>query len=399
MGAVKDRIGVLFGGRSQEHEISVLSAASLMDAINRDKHDIVPVAIDKDGAWYLICSDMSGLCSLKDPRMETLIPKSGLRSLDDPRAGTLIPRGGLAEAVCAEARQSAFVAGEPGANPLREKTEAAFAEPINIAQFAELVDFVFPMLHGPLGEDGTVQGLFEILGIPYAGCGVCGSAVSMDKIYAKKLLEDADVPVLHYTYTTVADYRADAPGELARIERTIGYPVFVKPANMGSSVGVSRANGRLELSAAIEEALRYDRRVLIEEEACMRELEAAVLGNDVPSVGAVGEIVTGGAFYDYETKYKVKTFDLNIPAGIPEEVEKRVKDLALRTYKALDGAGFARVDFFAGNTADDVYVNEMNTIPGFTQYSMFPRLWEAAGLAYPDLIENIIALGYERHSS
>jgi D-alanine-D-alanine ligase len=221
----------------------------------------------------------------------------------------------------------------------------------------------------------------------------------MDKICTKKLLAGAGIPVLNYAYTTATDYRTDAPGELRRIEGIVGYPVYVKPANLGSSVGVSRATGRSELSAAIEEALRYDRRVLVEEEAGMRELEAAVLGNDVASAGAVGEIVTGGAFYDYETKYKVQAFDLRIPVDIPKEVEARVKDLALQAYKALDGAGFSRVDFFAGDTVDEVYVNEMNTIPGLTQYSMFPRLWEAAGLAYPDLIENIIELGYERHST
>jgi D-alanine-D-alanine ligase len=273
------------------------------------------------------------------------------------------------------------------------------ARRIDVAEFSGLIDFVFPVLHGPYGEDGTVQGLFEMLGIPYAGCGVCGSAVSMDKIFTKKLLVDAGIPVLDYAYTTAAGYRADTPGELRRIENIVRYPVYVKPANLGSSVGVSRAGGRRELEAAIEEALRYDRRVLIEEEAGMRELEVAVLGNDEPRVGAVGEIMTGGAFYDYETKYEVETFDLRIPADIPKEVEERVKELALCTYKALDGAGFSRVDFFAGDTADEVYVNEMNTIPGLTQYSMFPRLWEAAGLAYSDLIECMIELGYERHPS
>ncbi|MDR0519813.1 MAG: D-alanine--D-alanine ligase [Clostridiales Family XIII bacterium] len=342
----KDRIGVLFGGKSQEHEISILSAASLMDAIDTGKHEVVPVAIDKDGAWHLIESDMGGLRTLDDPRMAGLV--SG-------------------------------------------------APKVGIPDVAGMVDFVFPMFHGPFGEDGTMQGLLEILGLPYAGCGVCSSAVSMDKIFTKKLLTDAGIPVLDYAYTSAGIYRADAAAELTRIEEAVGYPCYVKPANMGSSVGVSRASCRAELEAAIGEALRYDRRVLAEKEAGMRELETAVLGNDDPSAGAVGEIVTGGAFYDYETKYKVKAFDLNIPADIPKSVEQRVRELAIRTFKALDGAGFARVDFFAGDTADKVYVNEMNTIPGFTQYSMFPRLWEAAGVAYPELIERIIELGYERH--
>ncbi|MDR0596177.1 MAG: D-alanine--D-alanine ligase [Clostridiales Family XIII bacterium] len=351
----KDRIGVLFGGRSQEHEISILSAASLMDAIDRDRHEVVPIAIGRNGAWQLIESDMSGL-----------------RSLDDPRMKGLIPEGSAGSDVTACGELAAALMG------------------------SQLVDFVFPMLHGPFGEDGTMQGFFETLGIPYAGCGVCASAVSMDKIFTKKLLESAGIPVLGYAYTTEHDYRRDERGELSRIDEAVGYPAYVKPANMGSSVGVSRAGGRGELEAAIGEALRYDRRVLVEKEAGLRELETAVLGNGEPSVSAVGEIVTGGAFYDYETKYKVKAFDLNIPADIPKSVEKRVKELALRTFKALDGAGFARVDFFAGDTQGEVYVNEMNTIPGFTQYSMFPRLWEAAGLEYHDLIERIIELGYER---
>jgi D-alanine-D-alanine ligase len=359
----KDRIGVLFGGRSQEHEISVLSAASIMDAIDRDKHDVVPVAIGKEGTWYIVSSDMSGLRALDDPRMEGLIPGGG--------------EGARGEAVADDEVFSG-------------------ARPTDVTEVAASVDFVFPALHGPFGEDGTVQGLFETLGLPYAGCGVCGSAISMDKIIAKELLSKAGVPILDYTHTTEEEYGADAPGALSRIEGTLGYPVFVKPANMGSSVGVSCADDRPGLAAAISDALRYDRRVLVEARSRGRELEAAVLGNASPSVGAVGEIVTGGGFYDYDTKYRSNTFELSIPADIPAEVEARIKDLTVKTYRALDGAGFARVDFFYDEDAGEVYVNEMNTIPGFTQYSMFPRLWEAAGLAYPDLIEKIIELGYER---
>jgi D-alanine-D-alanine ligase len=356
----KDRIGVLFGGRSQEHEISVLSAASLMDAIDREKHDVVPVGIGKDGRWYIVGGDMSGLSALTDPRMERLIPHS------DEIA---------ALAMC------------PGAQPL------------DFAEFAASVDFVFPALHGPFGEDGTVQGLFETMGIPYAGCGVCASAVSMDKIIAKELFARAGIPVLAYTFVTAGEYGADPRGALARIEGEVGYPVFVKPANMGSSVGVRRADGRLELAEAVEEALRYDRRVLVEKESRGRELEAAVLGNEVPSVGAVGEIVTGGGFYDYDTKYRNNIFELSIPAGIPPDIEARIKDLTIQAFKTLDGAGFARVDFFYNEDGGEVFVNEMNTIPGFTQYSMFPLLWKAAGVGYSDLIEKIIALGYERHSA
>ncbi|MDR1496421.1 MAG: D-alanine--D-alanine ligase, partial [Clostridiales Family XIII bacterium] len=270
------------------------------------------------------------------------------------------------------------------------------ARPADIAAFAASVDFVFPALHGPFGEDGSVQGLFETLGIPYGGCGVCASAISMDKIIAKELLARAGVPVLDYTFTTASEYGADAPGSLSRIESALDFPVYVKPANMGSSVGVSRAKGRSELAAAITDALRYDRRILVEVESKGRELEAAVLGNETPSVGAVGEIMTGGGFYDYDTKYRNNVFELSIPAEIAPDAEARIKDMAIKTYKTLDGAGFARVDFFYDEAADEIFVNEMNTIPGFTQYSMFPRLWEAAGLPYPDLIEKIIRLGYNR---
>jgi D-alanine-D-alanine ligase len=255
------------------------------------------------------------------------------------------------------------------------------------------------MLHGPYGEDGSVQGLFETLGLPYAGCGVCASAISMDKIMAKDLLSRAGIPVLNYAYTTASDYLANMTGELRRIEGVVGYPVYVKPANMGSSVGVSRAADRGELEIAIARALCYDRRILIEKESRGREFEAAVLGNETPVIGEIGEIVTGGGFYDYDTKYRNNEFELRVPADIPENVRERIIDLTLITYKTLDGAGFARVDYFYNKDADEIFVNEMNTIPGFTQYSMFPRLWAAAGLAYPDLIERIIELGYERRSA
>ncbi|MDR1292835.1 MAG: D-alanine--D-alanine ligase [Clostridiales Family XIII bacterium] len=355
----KDRIGVLFGGKSQEHEISVLSAASLMDAIDRDLHEVVPVAIAKDGEWYAIDSDMGGLCALDDPRMGRLIPH-------------------VAEGVS--------VADCPGARP------------VDVASFTSSVDFVFPMLHGPNGEDGSVQGLFETLGVPYAGCGISSSAVAMDKIMAKGLLAQAGVPVLDYVYTTLADYRADMSGELSRIEEALGHSVYVKPANLGSSVGVSRAGRRAEIANAIAKALSYDHRVIIEKESLGRELEVAVLGNEKPEVGAVGEVVTGGGFYDYDTKYKNNAFELIVPADISADVEERIRDLTILTYKTFDCAGFARLDFFYNEEDDEIYVNEMNTIPGFTQYSMFPRLWAEAGLAYPDLIERIIELGYERYS-
>jgi D-alanine-D-alanine ligase len=221
----------------------------------------------------------------------------------------------------------------------------------------------------------------------------------MDKIMAKDLLSRAGVPVLDYAYTTAAEYAANMAGELSRIEDAVGFPVYVKPANMGSSVGVSRAANRGELEEAVAKALRHDRRVLIEKESRGREFEAAVLGNEAPIVGEIGEIMTGGGFYDYDTKYRSNAFELSVPADITASVRERIIDLTLTTYKTLDGAGFARVDLFYNKNTDELFVNEMNTIPGFTRYSMFPRLWAAAGLAYPDLIERMIELGYERRSA
>jgi D-alanine-D-alanine ligase len=221
----------------------------------------------------------------------------------------------------------------------------------------------------------------------------------MDKVMTKGLLSSAGVPVVDYVHTTAAAYLADTAGELDRMEKALGYPVFVKPANLGSSVGVNRAGGRRELEGAIAEALRHDRRVLVERESRSREIEVAMLGNDEPAVGALGEIVTDGEFYDYDMKYRNNAFELRAPADVPPDVEKRIRDMAILAYKVLDGAGFSRVDFFYDESTDEIYVNEMNTIPGFTQYSMFPRLWATAGLAYPDLIERIIELGYERYSA
>ncbi|MDR0817877.1 MAG: D-alanine--D-alanine ligase [Clostridiales Family XIII bacterium] len=348
-----DRIGIIFGGRSQEHEISILSAASVMDAVDRTRHEIIPVAIAKDGSWFRLRTDISGLNSLDDPRIEDLIPKDGIG------------------------------------------TERAVR--ISIGEIAGLVDFAFPVLHGPYGEDGTIQGLFEMTGLPYAGCGVTSSAISMDKIFSKELLLRAGLPVLKYDATYRWIFGQDRDGELSRIESTLGYPVFIKPANMGSSVGVGRAEDREALAAAIDEALRYDDRVLIETEMKGRELEVAVLGADKPVAAEAGEIVIAEEFYDYDTKYKSGTADLQVPAKLTPVQRDEIRSLAVRAFKALGGNGFARVDFFLDEASGKLYINEMNTIPGFTGYSMFPLLWGAAGIEYTELIERIIELGYERY--
>ncbi|MDR1797684.1 MAG: D-alanine--D-alanine ligase [Clostridiales Family XIII bacterium] len=346
MANTKKRIGILFGGRSREHEISVLSAASVMDAIDRGRYDVLPVGITKEGAWRRIATDLSGLSTLEDARMEQLFAGSAS---------------------------------------------------MTIADFDAETDFAFPVMHGPFGEDGTIQGLFEMLGKPYAGCGVAASAISMDKIFTKEIWRRAGLPVCGHTHTTAASCREGFSEEVLRIEAEIAYPIFVKPANMGSSVGITKVFSRPELEAGISEALRHDRRVIFEQTVCGRELEVALLGNEQPAVSAVGEILVGSEYYDYDSKYRGGGTRLEIPAKLPAGVAEEIGKLAEKAYRALDGEGFSRVDLFFDEKQGKIYLSEMNAIPGFTQYSMFPLLWRAKGLAYEDLIERIIELGYERH--
>jgi D-alanine-D-alanine ligase len=348
------KVAVLFGGRSQEHEISILSASAVIGALNAAGFETVPIGIGKRGDWYHIASDMDGIASLNDKRLEALIPSGGESA------------GGSAVSI------------EP-------------------CELTRLADFAFPVLHGPYGEDGTIQGLFEIFGIPYAGCGVAASAIAMDKIFSKELLIRAGLPVCGHAATFANDFATHREAELDKIEAALGYPVFVKPANMGSSVGVGRAASRDELAIAIDNALKYDSRILIETEVKGRELETAILGNDEPQTGAIGEIITESAFYDYDTKYKGSGARLDIPADISDETGSGIAKLACATYRTLGGSGFARVDFFLEDGTEKLYINEMNTIPGFTRYSMFPLLWEAKGVGFAELVERIVGFGYERY--
>ena len=347
---MKKRIGIIFGGRSDEREISVLSAASVLSAIDREKYEPVPILIGKSGDWLLCETDLGGLFELSDPRIRTL-----------------------------------------GSGATR----------VTLADFDEMTDFAFPLLHGPYGEDGRVQGVFEMLGKPYAGCGVAAAAVSMDKIFMKGVWDREGLPQSRYTYTTRricgnAGTRGIA-GEAARIEGGMAYPIFVKPANMGSSIGVSKVDNRAGLEAAIGTALQYDDRVIAEEAVCGREIEIGLLGNEAPEASAIGEILANAVYYDYDSKYRDSGTRLVIPADIPESGRGEIEALATKAYIALDGEGFARVDMFYDERAGKAYLNEMNSIPGFTRYSMFPLLWEAKGTGFTELIERIIDLGYERH--
>ena len=345
---MKSRVGIIFGGRSSEHEVSILSAASVLTAINKEKYEPVPFVIDKEGAWHLADFDPEGLSELTDPRI-------------------------------------------PGV--------ASGARRVSVADFDEMTDFAFPMLHGPYGEDGTIQGLFEMLGKPYAGCGVAASAVSMDKIFMKGIWERNGLPMCRYTHTTVydCDGAEGTAREAARIGQELGYPIFVKPANMGSSVGVSKVHDRRSLEESISLALRFDKRVIAEEAVNGRELEIGVIGRGAPGVSVVGEILPDGLYYDYDSKYRGGGAKLAIPADIPGSVREEIEALALKAYRTLDGEGFARIDLFFDEGQGRVYLNEMNTIPGFTRFSMFPLLWGAKGVEYSELIERIIDFGYERY--
>ena len=347
MNTERKKIGIIFGGRSNEHEVSVMSAAAVIEFIDREKYEPVPFFIDKTGAWYLAGISLDGLSEITDPRIEELASKS---------------------------------------------------ERVTISEFDAMTDFAFPLLHGPYGEDGTIQGLFEMLGKPYAGCGVAASALSMDKIFMKDVWAKAALPIEDFTYTTRYACERDIKEEAARIEREIPYPIFMKPANMGSSVGISRATDRSGIEAAIEKALKYDRRVIAEKSIEGRELEIAVTGNETPEFSAVGEIIPNAVYYDYNSKYKSSGTKLIIPADIPDSVKSEIEELAVMAYKALDGEGFARIDLFYSEEKGRVYLNEMNTIPGFTKYSMFPVLWREKGVGFSELIERIIILGYERHN-
>ncbi|HYZ11644.1 MAG TPA: D-alanine--D-alanine ligase family protein [Actinomycetota bacterium] len=353
------RVLLVFGGRSAEHEVSVASARSVLGALDPDRFEVVVVGIDKDGRWHLLAG---------------------------PPA---LPEGTAAElpAVAAGEGTEVALAREPGTHEL--VTEAGERRPF---------DVVFPVLHGPFGEDGTIQGLLELSGIPYVGAGVLGSAVGMDKAVQKVLFRDAGLEVVPHVVVHEREWRDD-PEAVEAAAADLGYPVFVKPAALGSSVGVTKVYEAGHMARAVDEALRYGRKALIEramEEA--RELEISVLGNDDPVASVAGEIVPKGhEFYDYEAKYlDEQGAQLLVPADIPAETLEEAQRMAVAAFRAIDAAGMARVDFFL-LPSGRLVVNEINTIPGFTTISMYPKLWEASGVPYPELVDRLIRLALERY--
>jgi D-alanine-D-alanine ligase len=351
------RVGVVFGGRSGEHEVSLKSAKSVIDAMDTERYEIVPIAITKEGRW-LTSSDAS-----------LLLPEAVVASGDRPVA----------------------LFGDPTRGELVRLDAGASAAP------PDRLDVVFPVLHGTYGEDGTIQGLLELANLPYVGSGVLGSSAGMDKIAMKRLFRDAGLPVVDFTYFLRSQWAADREAVLDRVEAEIGYPAFAKPANLGSSVGISKAVDRASLAAALDEAARFDRRVVVERGVDAREIEVAVLGNDEPLASLPGEIIPHADFYDYETKYVSDVAEYAIPARLAPELASEIQSLAVRAFEAVDAAGLGRVDFFVERGTDRVFVNEINTMPGFTTISMYPKLWEASGVSYRDLVDRLIDLAFDRH--
>lgn len=360
---MKRRIVVLFGGRSAEHEVSVISARSVLDALDPERYEPIPIGVTKRGRWRLM------------PAGPPSLPAGG-------RAAELADVG-------ASAGEEVALDQEPGAQALvagdGSRTE---------------IDVVFPVMHGPFGEDGAIQGFLEMAGVPYVGAGVLASAVGMDKAVQKVLFAAAGIPVVEHEVVHEREWEEDAEGVEARAEH-LGFPLFAKPAALGSSVGITRVHGPSELRAALEEAFRYGRKAVLERAVQdARELECAVLGNDDPVASVAGEIVPRGhEFYDYDAKYvDERGADLLVPADLAPETLEEVQRLAIAAFRAIDGAGMARVDFFL--TRDGrLLLNEVNTIPGFTSISMYPKLWEASGVPYPELVDRLVELAIERHEA
>jgi D-alanine-D-alanine ligase len=390
--AKKLRVGILFGGRSGEHEVSLLSAASVLKAIDRKKFDVTPIGITKEGHW-LAAGDARGLLEGDESAVARRL-RAG-----DPEAtpGAKLLHDGIPTLMAPEPAAAASL--DSGA----EDSGSALAVDA-VRPSASMLDVIFPVLHGTFGEDGTIQGLFELAGIAYVGSGVLGSAAGMDKDVMKRLFAQAGLPIVKHVTLLRTEWEKQPGKAVARIEAALKYPVFVKPANLGSSVGISKAHNRKELGPALDLAARYDRKLVVEQgvggkKAKAREFEVAVLGNDDPQASVVGEIVPGKEFYDYEAKYLVEGSVPVIPAKLSKAESREIRKMAVAAFRACDLSGLARVDFLMEPTGKRrIFLNEVNTMPGFTRISMYPKLWEATGLSYKDLITRLIELALERQA-
>jgi len=364
--AKKIRVGVIFGGRSGEHEVSLRSARSVIEAMNRTKYEVIPIAITKEGNW--------------------LAPIKAAELLSETPARL------LSSTVRAGSKNDVAIIGDPSRSGLL--TLDTNGEP------AERLDVVFPVLHGTYGEDGTIQGLLEMAAIPFVGCGTLASACGMDKVIMKALFKDAGLPICDYAWFLRSEWEADTEKISRRIARGIAFPAFVKPANLGSSVGVSKATDKTSLSRAVELAARYDRKIIVEELVDAREIECAVMGNDEPHASLPGEYVVhdeAARFLDYNEKYaSTGHVEFVVPAKVSKAKANKIQSMAIDAFKAIDAAGLARVDFFLKRDGE-LLVNEVNTLPGLTEVSGFPKMWAASGVPFPRLIDQLIEFALERH--
>ena len=399
--AKKLRIGILFGGRSGEHEVSLLSAASILKAIDRKKFEVVPIGINKAGHW-LTAGAAHGLLEGNGADVAGLNAPNSVGSAKVTRklrAGDPAVTPGAR--VLAEG-QPTLLAPEPAT---AQSLSLASSSPIDshAALGGQSLDVVFPVLHGTFGEDGTIQGLFELAGIAYVGSGVLGSSAGMDKDVMKRLFANAKLPIVKHVTLLRADWEKSPRKAVAQVEAALKYPVFVKPANLGSSVGISKVHNRKELAPALKLAAKYDRKLVVEQgvggkNGKARELEVAVLGNDAPEASVIGEIIPGKEFYDYEAKYLSEGSVPEIPAKLSRAETKQIREMAVAAFRACDLSGMARVDFLMEPDGKRrIFLNEVNTLPGFTRISMYPKLWEATGIKYKDLITRLIELALERH--
>ncbi len=376
------RVGVIYGGRSGEHEVSVASAASVLKSLDRDRYEPVPIRIEKDGRWtlpdrpptVLAAAEVIEAARLQSARTVRTAREAHLVAHPSEERLLTIERRTASSSDSSDARENAYVTGVG-------------------------MDVIFPVLHGPYGEDGTVQGLLELANVPYVGAGVLASAVGMDKGVMKSLFGAHGLPSVEYLTVRRSDFQADRVGQARSIVDRLGLPLFVKPANLGSSVGISKVKAAAQLEPAMELAGEFDRKIIIEAAVPdPREIECAVLGNDLPEASVPGEVVPSREFYDYEAKYLDQGSKLLIPAPMTEAESAEVQRLAIAAFRAIDGAGMARVDFLMARGSGRIYVNEVNTIPGFTTISMYAKLWEASGLSYPALLDRLIELALERHA-
>ena len=365
----KIRVGVIFGGRSGEHEVSLRSGQAVIEAIDQRRYEVIPIAITKKGEWLSPAEAMN------------LLPQTATRRL--PRE-------------MEEKTDALTIMGDPSRSGLRAFEGDAGQLPQGLP-----VDVIFPVLHGTYGEDGTIQGLLEMADVPYVGCGVLASSCGMDKVTMKMLFREANLPICKHIWFLRAEWERERAQVMRRVAREVGYPCFVKPANLGSSVGISKATDRHTLEEAIALAARYDRKIIVEEGLDAREIECAVIGNDEPEASLPGEYIVHdqqGAFLDYTEKYSnTGHVEFVVPAPVSKSLAARIRRMAIAAFKSIDGAGLARVDFFLQRTTGELFINELNTSPGLTEVSGYPKLWAASGLSFAQVIDRLIELALERH--